>query len=164
MKIPRRLVIGSLLALIPVTYLYRKDVFSDDTKFNFEHSFSTLIDTFIPTDEAPGAIDLGIDRVILEQVSSNGDYLNKVTQLLQMLHESALKKYHQPFGRTPLAQRTHLVEYFLSSREDTNAHIHLTSLRLKTMTKYYTSTAAFEMLNYHPPSQGGYPDYDSPPT
>ncbi len=163
MKIPRRLVVGSLLALIPVTYLYRKDVLSDGGKFKFEHSFSTLIDTFVPADDAPGAIDLGIDRVLLEQVNSNSDYLNKVTQSLQMLHESATEKYHQPFDRISLAQRTRLVEYFLSSREDTNTHLQLTSLRLKTMTKYYTSAAAFEMLNYHPPSQGGYPDYDSPP-
>lgn len=126
-----------------------------------ESNFAALIDAFVPADETPGAIDLGIEQSILNRIRENREYLSEIVQMLERLNALMLKRFGLRFDEAALAQRTDIVLAFLTNgaqhKED---GILISSLRTRTLSAFYSSEAAFGMLDYHPPSQGGYPDYD----
>ena len=129
-----------------------------------DSGFTALIDTFVPADETPGAIDLGIDLPILARIRTNQKYLNVIEQMFDDLNTLMQEQHEKRFEVATLAQRTDVVSRILySSVQYKDAKIQLSSLRTSTLSMFYSSEAAFEMLDYHPPSQGGYPDYARPP-
>ena len=135
-----------------------------DSARALDSGFAALIDTFVPADETPGAIDLGIDLPILARIRTNQEYLNVIEQVFDDLNALMQEQYEKRFEVATLAQRTDVVSRVLrSSVQYKNAKIQLSSLRTSTLSAFYSSEAAFEMLDYHPPSQGGYPDYARPP-
>ncbi len=164
MKIGRRTLIVSLLGLLAtITFVGRKKA-EDHRAFRFDQIFVKLIDTFIPSDKDPGALDVGIDQQLLSKVRANKGYFQKIFSTLQVIHDISIRDYGRAFDSLDLRDRVNLIgPLLLADFPDQNTRVQLISLRAKTITYFYTSGAAFKMLNYHPPSQGGYPDYDAQP-
>ncbi len=164
MKASRRAILGLLLAGLPGAALFFRKRARDARPFTFEETFKALIDTFVPADESPGAIALGIDQQILAKIYKNNEYLAKIRDAVDVLQRNALQREGMGFGRLDLERRVSLLNHLLSDRNgDKNTRIQITSLRANTLTRFYTSDQAFEMLSYHPPSRGGYPDYNAVP-
>lgn len=165
MNIIRRTLIAGVVTLLLGLYWLKRKAVPGEHEFVLDRYFSAVIDTLVPADDAPGAIDLGIDRQLLEQVKLNSDYTVNITQALESLHQFAIEHYQRAFDRLSLELRTELLGTMLDSRnnEIDDARIQFVDLRLKTITRYYSSEDAFGMLDYHPPLQGGYPDYAAPP-
>lgn len=129
-----------------------------------DSDFAALIDTFVPADEAPGAIDQGIHLPLLARIRANQEYLNTIVKMFDDLNTLTLEHYEVRFEAASLAQRTAVVLKILNSdARYKDASTQISSLRISTLSGFYSSEAAFEMLDYHPPSQGGYPDYARPP-
>ncbi len=126
-------------------------------------SFSLLVDTFVPTDAWPGALALGIDRQLLKSDLVHPLYREKVILALVQLDQLCQQAYGREFVDLDLDDRSRLLEKLLKNRAAGDPGAQLASLRYKTLVRFYTSPEAFEMLGYHPPSQGGYPDYAKPP-
>ena len=136
----------------------------DDRSFQFDQIFLQIIDTFIPSDDDPGALDAGFDQSLLNEVRANKTYFQKIFATLQRVHDESIRGYDQAFNEMSLQSRVELITRIMSPNYfDQDARIQITSLRAKTITYFYTSDFAFKMLDYHPPSQGGYPDYDVQP-
>lgn len=175
-KLRRSLSFGLLAGLPGMSFVngflfplsYAKDVANAvdtvDKARVLDSRFAALIDTFVPADETPGAIDLGIDLPILARIRINQENLNSIEQMLNDMNALMLERYGKHFQAATLAQRTDLVSEILHSGvRYKDIRIQATSLRTSTLNAFYSSETAFDMLDYHPPSQGGYPDYAQPP-
>jgi len=135
-----------------------------DPNVVYDARFTALIDTFIPADETPGAIDLGLERPLLKQLRSNPKYFGEIVQMLESLNARSEAQYGEEFEAATLAQRTVVVSDALRpGRQSDDISRIISSMRARSLTAFYSSDAAFKMLDYHPPSQGGYPDYARPP-
>ena len=87
-----------------------------------------------------------------------------ILKMFDLMDALMLERYGWRFEKATLAQRSEIVSRVLRSREQyQDAQIQISSLRTSTLSAFYSTEAAFDMLEYHPPSQGGYPDYDRPP-
>lgn len=158
----------SLLALLPslpiLNRVFNTEVYAAETLASVSLRFAALVDTIVPADESPGAIDLGLDKQILEQISRNSVFFGRVESTLSALDGQSINQFHQLFLNLNLEQRTAIVNQLLQTRgRSTEDQIILSSLREKVITAFYRHQTAFDMLAYHPPSQGGYPDYARPP-
>ena len=178
-KLRRSLSIGLMGVLPGITWAYSllfaraeaktpgdivETVSTANAKRTLESDFAALIDTFVPADETLGASDLGIEKPILKRISENPENLGGVVKMLETVNALTLERFGEHFNMASLSQRTKVVSTLLSGRaEYKEAQSRISSLRTSTLSAFYSSEAAFEMLDYHPPSQGGYPDYDSPP-
>lgn len=125
--------------------------------------FSAVIDTFVPADDWPGALALGIDTALLETVQENPAYRERLGDALFLLDHLSRAEHGLDFEALAPAGRSRVLEGVLSDRSKGELRAQLAGLRLKTLTRFYTSAESFAMLEYHPPSQGGYPDYAKPP-
>ena len=166
-KLRRSLSVG-LLASVPGISVLNKILFpvvqAKQLDIALDQDFLALIDTFVPADESPGAIDFGIHQTLLDSIRANQDYLNVIRQTLSSLDALTLAHYDMHFGLATLSQRSEIVSRVLGTQAQfEDVRIQLSSLRTRTLSAFYGSEAVFEMLDYHPPSQGGYPDYDRPP-
>lgn len=140
------------------------DVRMVDMDITLESDFAALIDVFVPADEAPGAIDLGIEKPMLIRIRENRKYLGETVQMLDLVNTMTLELFGERFNAANLSQRTDVVLTFLTSgAQYEEVRRQIASLKSSTLSAFYSNKAAFEMLDYHPPSQGGYPDYDRPP-
>jgi hypothetical protein len=100
----------------------------------------------------------------LLKVRANKVYFAKIFTVLNIIHNEAIRQFSQSFNALDLESRNAIVEQTLSSDfYDLNTHVQVRGLRAKVITHFYNSSAAFKMLDYHPPSQGGYPDYHIAP-
>ena len=164
MILSRRNLVKTLTMIWPGLLWSRGSLAADRRSAFPGRSFSMLIDTFVPADAWQGALDLGIDEQLLEPIFTHPQYQEKVEKALRQLQLLSNQTYGQDFADMNLDDRSRLLETILNKRGSTGElRSQLASLRNKTLTRYYTAPEAFKMLDYHPPSQGGYPDYAKPP-
>ena len=162
-KLTRRTIVKLLAAAWPGLLLPRASSYaSTPDEFPID-TFRALIDTFVPEDDWAGALVLEIDRQLLETVLANAQYRANVRIALLQLDDFSRRIHGRKYLSLDLETRTHLLDNILNSRSGGTLRVQLDSLRLKTLTRFYTSPQAFALLDYHPPSQGGYPDYADPP-
>jgi len=127
---------------------------------DIETGMRALVDTIVPADEAPGAVALGVDTVLFSRIRRNANYLKVITETIDTLDTLSAQQSKLTFAGLELAQRSDIVSRVLSSRKQfAEANRQIGALRAQVLTEFYASELAFTMLDYHPPSQGGYPDY-----
>lgn len=149
--------LAAALAAIPIL---SKKFEKKNREFNFDQIFVMLIDTFIPADEYPGAVDIGLDQQLLSKVRENRTYFSKMFSVINIIYNEAISQYSLSFDALDLdARHAIIAQILLTDFYDQNTHIQVKGLRAKVITHFYNSSVAFKMLAYHPPSQGGYPDY-----
>jgi len=131
---------------------------------DIESGMRALVDTIVPADESPGALTLGVDTMLFSRIRTNSNYLQLIADTIATLDALAVEQADLAFSKLELSQRTSLVARVLSSRKQfPEAGRQINALRAQILTEFYASELAFTMLDYHPPSQGGYPDYARPP-
>ena len=127
-------------------------------------SFEFVIDTLVPADTDPGAVAAGVAATLYTQIAANAQHRARLAAMLAWIDRAALAKYRSRFRELPLAERTEaLLERLAAHDADgADARAELGYLRTRTLALFYTSPAGYRMLDYHPPSAGGYPDYADP--
>ncbi len=161
MRIARRNLLVSVMGLTLSIPLIKRYAVGGQGIGDLEDSFSALIDTFVPTDEYPGATDLGIDLELINLFQENKTYWHSISESLKAVNQLSRKLYSVNFQDGSLEQRTSILEIlFASDSEHEKTKLQLRTLLNRTFGLFYTSQPAFDMLDYHPPSEGGYPDYD----
>jgi len=127
---------------------------------DIEAGMRALVDTIVPADESPGAVALGVDRMLFSRIRKNANYLKVITETFDALDKMAVQQSDLSFAKLDLAQRSSIISRVLNSRKQfPEASRQIGALRTQVLTEFYASGLAFTMLDYHPPSQGGYPDY-----
>jgi hypothetical protein len=158
----RTFTLSSLLGLFVIPFT-RDSHSTTAAALNFQALFSAVIDTFVPQDAYPGALDLGIDQRMLTKINSNKNYHKQIYILLSAIHELAKQQYSAAFETLDVEERSLLISHAMrANTTDKATRLSLHSLQIKTFNAFYTSEPAYQMLDYHPPSQGGYPDYARP--
>lgn len=160
----RRFLIKALGLLVPGLVI-RGVRASEPTPDRFpSQRFSALVDTFVPRDDYPGALDLELDHKLLEQITSVPPEIEQAETALNWLNRLTVDEYGRSFESLELAQRSNLLERLKLERTRRIPQTYLRALRDRTLSLFYTSPEAFRMLDYHPPAHGGYPDYARPPS
>ena len=163
MKLTRRKLIVAIAASLVSIPWVGKLFYRRPSEFNFERTFTAVVDTLIPADDFPGAVDAGIDKKLYTESQKNGALKTFATAALETLEETAILQNGDSFHALSVSDRTKLLEsVFDSTSTNRQTIIVLSHLRNKCMREFYLSPEAFGMLGYHPPSQGGYPDYAKP--
>lgn len=147
--------LGFLFAKHNVSYAQNHDRIYDQ--------FKLLVDTCVPRDDFPGAVDEDIDQKLFEEISKNENHLQRVQELLSDIDKISRSQFSQQFLELGVSKRADLLGKLLTDKTLTpNQRAELSFLRAHVLQMFYISETGFAMLDYHPPSQGGYPDYARP--
>jgi len=128
-------------------------------------ALDALLDTLIPADEDPGALEAGVRGQILDRLAGDPVASERYRRLLDWIHRRSIERYGGPFHRLH-PERRHVLLIDLSRSGDkasTRPRIDLQIARDHAFRAFYSSPAAGPVIGYHPPIQGGYPGYDTPP-
>lgn len=124
-----------------------------------------FVDTIVPKDQNPGAVEAGIPDDLLTWFDKNKDVKKQSVVMLATIDRLAARQFKAGFKELHLEQRENILELLISSRDrkDHPARNMYYRLRAKIIRKFYLSPAGRAMLAYSPPYPMGYPDYNRAP-
>jgi hypothetical protein len=124
-----------------------------------------VLDTFIPDDEDPGAVQTGVPDRIRERIGRCPVSASRYRRLLSWVAERACEVHGRRFEQLPLPQRERLLRTLYDSRDSalTQLRIDLNVALDDCYHEFYSSPAARSVIGYHPPIEGGYPQYAASP-
>lgn len=124
-----------------------------------------VLDTLIPADEAPGAVQAGVPGRILDRIATDSVSANRYRRLLSWIDKTSRSEYRKGFEALPMQQRERLLHelYDSSGSELAQLRIDLHVILKQCFHEFYSSSAAAQVIGYHPPIEGGYPEYARPP-
>ena len=124
-----------------------------------------FVDTLVPKDQDPGAVEAGIPEQLLARFAEKPEQAEKAAAMLSTIERVAIKKYNESFRQLDLERREMVLRMIVRSRDsnDHPARDNIRHLRSKVVRDFYQSPVGWEMLGYTPPFPGGYPDYNRAP-
>lgn len=120
-----------------------------------------VVDTLVPRDEHPGALDLGIDEQILARLRDDAWRRRVYGRGLAKLSAVTAKRQRRPFHALPEAARAALLKETGGGYGAGAAFFNW--VRHDTLRSYYSSPEAYAMLGYRPPKHGYLDDAGAPP-
>jgi len=151
-----------LLASTSCSILAAGVVFKYKNASSSESGMTTLqaiIDTIIPVDEYPGALEVGVESKLMQYASAYPQWEADIPWLVEQLDELALGTDNVAFNALNLSQREYLLGSVLKLKFGSRLFISLELVRQRVNKWYYTSAAGLASLAYLPPSQ--YPAYST---
>ncbi|HHQ41453.1 MAG TPA: hypothetical protein ENK20_04085 [Chromatiales bacterium] len=121
-----------------------------------------LVDTLVPDDgAAPGALRLGIDRMVLERAARHRGF----ARALARVHAAVVRAGGAGFAQASLERRTALLTRAVEGegvpRRVRRAFLHVRDF---VMLRFYTDRRSWPSVGYTgPPQPRGYPDHTRPP-
>lgn len=126
-------------------------------------TLKALLDTLIPADDTPGAIDLDVHSRILAQAVRDTHYRRLVHAGCRTLDKLALSSKNRPFRELGLAPRDSVV-HALVQYEDDKRHRFFKSTQRRAFHFYYSDPRSWPGVCYAgPPQPRGFMDYRQPP-
>jgi len=132
-------------------------------------TLSSLVDTIVPADEFPGALDLKLDDKLFDSMNGdkmNGDKMNsnkmsriKFKKLAESIDNLTLSTERKKFTQLNLDQRETLLEDILKNDITLITRHDLYQLRSVILKWYYSTQQGRQSLGYLLPSD--YPAYQS---
>ena len=124
-----------------------------------------MIDTFVPKDEFPGAVEAGVGEVLARESDANDSFADYVGALLRRLEFIAQTEHGRSFPLLGIEERERIMEGIFISQDEENrdARSGFMLVRGKILNAYYLSSAGQEMLGYWAPFPVGYPDFAEAP-
>lgn len=128
-------------------------------------TLGALLDTLIPGDEDPGALQAGVLDIIADKIEHDRVAMKRYRRLLPWLNQRANGLHGQPFHLLDPEQKDDLLKGLYHARSSDTARLRgdLNAIRNQCFHAFYTSPAAEAVIGYHPPILGGYPDYARAP-
>lgn len=128
-------------------------------------ALEALLDTLIPADDDPGAVAAGVPEAALARMDTDIVSRNRYERLLAWTGEQSMTLYQQLFAELSLPQRDRILKdlYHSGGNALRQLRIDLNVVRRDTFLSFYSSPAARRVIGYHPPIEGGYPDYAKVP-
>ena len=123
-----------------------------------------LIDTLVPADESPGAVELGIHTAIETSIRAHADYQKLLLDGVAWLDRESERRYQARFSELPGEPREFLLTVAENSPRNSAQRRLFTVLRNDVIRRYYTHPDAWAQLGYPgPPQPLGFMDYSEPP-
>ena len=126
-------------------------------------TFESFLETLIPSDETPGALQLGVGKKILEKASQDVKYRRLMRDGCAWLNRRARERAGAVFLSLDESRREDIVGESAGSPAGSVPRIFFERMRSDAFFQYYAHPAAWKGLGYKgPPQPDGYPDYTSP--
>ena len=122
-----------------------------------EKMLSAIVDTVVPADHTPGALDAKIDKLVSKRMQELGDFEKQMLRLSSMVSKASLAKYRRDFYKLSLGQRELILNALLALGAPKIVRADLKKLRQFVLTEFYHSKEGRESINYVLPSH--YPTY-----
>jgi len=120
-----------------------------------EPTLLALVDTLLPADDSPGALDLGVDKQVLRALAAEAHLSDLARAGLQWFDSAAAR----PFAQLPLPARSELVARAASADRAKVERAFVDQLRHLTLGFYLAQPQSLQGLAYAgPPMPAGYPD------
>ena len=130
---------------------------------NEQLTLKAFLDTLIPADDTPGAIDLDVHSRILAQAARNAHYRRLVHAGCRTLDNLALSSKSRPFHKLGLTPRDAVVHALVRSEGD-KRHRFFDSTQRRAFHFYYSDPRSWPGVCYAgPPQPRGFTDYKQPP-
>jgi gluconate 2-dehydrogenase subunit 3-like protein len=122
------------------------------------------INLLIPTDETPGALELGADRLILQKAKIDPLYAKGITKGSAWLNLTAQALKHDRFIDLPQATQLKIIAFSEKRPIATLPHYLHHTLRDDVFNYYYSHPEVIEHFRYAgPPQPIGFPDFANAP-
>ncbi|MEN8259968.1 MAG: gluconate 2-dehydrogenase subunit 3 family protein [Pseudomonadota bacterium] len=160
-----RLCLGTVLGALAPFFPAPTDAARKNRGPNIATTLSAYLDTLIPRDNSPGALDTGG----LEHMLASAEADLKLKVLIQhgtaWLDEHAREAHHKPFSKLDPSAREMIVEAAAQAAKNNSVpRAFFEETRRVAMRHFYAHPSAWPALNYQgPPQPAGFPDYTQPP-
>lgn len=124
-----------------------------------------MVDTFVPRDQDPGAVEAGVPDNLLETFADNHRLAAHGEALMARLDAIAREQYGMPFAVLDIDRREKILNQVYRSRDAINraARDAVLWMRVEILSAFYLTPVGQAVLGYHPPYPRGYPDYAKAP-
>jgi hypothetical protein len=124
-----------------------------------------LLDTLIPADETPSALEVGVLEKITEKAAAEPQYERMIRDGCLWLDMKAREQGSSSFANLAESDRDAVLVRAASASRNSPAYLFFASIRYEAFYYYYGEPATWNMLNYPgPPQPDGFRDYVLPPT
>ena len=117
----------------------------------------SLIDTIIPADQSVGAIDLGLDTQLTEEMASQPKAKEWVDRMVNSVSQMCLAQHRKQFRDLDIDQREQFISKLLAKSANTIIGNDLRRLRSLLLTRYYRSEVGAATIGFYLPAH--YPSY-----
>jgi hypothetical protein len=124
-----------------------------------------MVDTFVPRDQDPGAVEAGVPDILLETFADNRRLAVHGEALMKRLEAIAREQEGKPFALLGIDAREQILNKIYRSRDEVNraARDAVLWMRVEILSAFYLTPVGQAVLGYHPPYPRGYPEYAAPP-
>ncbi len=126
---------------------------------------SVLVDFLVPADDAsPGAVELGVDRAILDSVDDDRRLRGRIRHGLNRLDEISERQLGNSFDNLARIQQSQMIQLIADAPRGTVEQAFFRRLHKLTLNLYYSHPQSWISLGYSgPPQPLGFMDYADPP-
>jgi hypothetical protein len=117
----------------------------------------SLLDTIIPADQSGGAIDLGLDTTLTQEMASQPKAKQWIDRMVSSVSQMCLAQHRKPFYDLNIDQREQFINELLADRANTIIWGDLNRLRRVLLTWYYQSEVGAATIGFYLPAH--YPSY-----
>ncbi len=137
---------------------------STNYKTQEERTLSVLLNTLIPSDETPGATELGVDKDIRTKMEKEPSYKKLVREGCNWLNNRAVERGSESFVALNETQRNYFVTLASSGKNNSLERVFFSNIRNDAFFYYYSHPTTWSALRYPgPPQPWGFKDYVNPP-
>jgi len=122
------------------------------------------VDTLIPADEAPGAVELGVADGMLADTVPESTYDRLLLEGCAWLDEQAKARGARSFTKLAEGLREEVVALASAAERNSLAYVFFAATRDAAFSRYYADPRSWRALRYAgPPQPHGFTDYASAP-
>jgi hypothetical protein len=158
-----RLTLGAGL-LAASGYLFKDILRPADLAPGEEKTLAALLDTLIPADDVPGALQFGVAEKIQEKATTDRQYRRLVKRGCSWLEKRSKKLHATSFASLGEKDRDEILTMAAEAAAGSMQRIFFQQLRTDAFYYYYSHPGSWPQLGYDgPPQPGGFPDYAAAP-
>jgi len=159
-----RLTLGA--GLLAASGYFLKDIFHPaQLTRSEEKTLAAFLDTLIPADDVPGAVQFGVPEKIQEKAKRDNQYRRLVKQGCSWLDSRAGRLYAASFDSLGEKDRDDILTIAAEADPGSVQRIFFRQIRSDSFHHYYSHPGSWPQLGYNgPPQPKGFPDYDTTPS
>ena len=141
-----------------------KYILKEKRPLNENKTLGALLETLIPADGTPSALEAGVKEKIIDKAELDPKYEMMIRNGCLLLDMKAQEQGINSFNELSENDREMVLTYFASGSRKSIAYRFFASIRYDAFYYYYAEPITWKALNYPgPPQPDGFRDYVLPP-